>query len=389
MLNITVVGTGYVGLSNAVLFARQHNVVSLDIDPSRVSKINNRVSPIVDEYIEKILSEKYLNLSATLDKDQAYKDADYIIIATPTNYDSETNYFDTSSIESVIEDILPVNSQAIIIIKSTIPVGYTLQLIAKYNSNQIVFCPEFLREGKALYDNLYPSRIIIGEKSVRAEKIANLYLNATIDKNAPTLCIDSTEAEAVKLFSNTYLAMRVAYFNELDTYCAMHNLNALDIVQGVSLDPRIGQHYNNPSFGYGGYCLPKDTKQLLANYKNVPQNLIQAVIHSNTTRKQFIVKAILKKRPNVVGVYRLTMKAGSDNFRDSAIQDIIRELEEYNIKIIIFEPTLSSKKFQNYELLNDLSKFLETSDIILANRMHSDLDAYSNKLYTRDLFGKD
>lgn len=389
MLNITVVGTGYVGLSNAVLFARQHNVVSLDIDPARVSKINNRVSPIVDEYIENILSEKHLNLTATLDKDQAYKDADYIIIATPTNYDSETNYFDTTSIESVIEDVLLVNSQAIIIIKSTIPVGYTSQLIAKYNSNQIIFCPEFLREGKALYDNLYPSRIIIGEKSVRAEKIANLYLNATVDKNAPTLCIESTEAEAVKLFSNTYLAMRVAYFNELDTYCAMHNLNALDIVQGVSLDPRIGQHYNNPSFGYGGYCLPKDTKQLLANYKNVPQNLIQAVIHSNTTRKQFIVKEILKKRPNVIGVYRLTMKAGSDNFRDSAIQDIIRELEEYNIKIIIFEPTLSSERFQHYELLNDLSEFLETSDIILANRMHSDLDAYSNKLYTRDLFGKD
>lgn len=388
MLNITVVGTGYVGLSNAVLFARQHNVVSLDIDPARVSKINNRVSPIVDEYIENILSEKYLNLSATLDKDQAYKDADYIIIATPTNYDSETNYFDTSSIESVIEDILPVNSQAIIIIKSTIPVGYTSQLIAKYNSNQIIFCPEFLREGKALYDNLYPSRIIIGEKSVRAEKIANLYLNATIDKSAPTLCIESTEAEAVKLFSNTYLAMRVAYFNELDTYCAMHNLNALDIVQGVSLDPRIGQHYNNPSFGYGGYCLPKDTKQLLANYKNVPQNLIQAVIHSNTTRKQFIVKEILKKRPNVVGVYRLTMKAGSDNFRDSAIQDIIRELEEYNVKIVIFEPTLNVDYFEGYTINNDLKLFLSLSDVILANRLHADLSVAKEKVYTRDLFGE-
>lgn len=389
MLNITVVGTGYVGLSNAVLFARQHNVVSLDIDPLRVEKITNRISPIADEYIEKMLSENNLSLTATLNKGQAYKDADYIILATPTNYDSETNYFDTSSIESVIEEILPINPQAIIIIKSTIPVGYTAQLIAKYNSSQIIFCPEFLREGKALYDNLYPSRIIIGEKSARAEKIAHLYLDATIEKNAPTLCIDSTEAEAVKLFSNTYLAMRVAYFNELDTYCATHNLNALDIVNGVGLDPRIGQHYNNPSFGYGGYCLPKDTKQLLANYKNVPQNLIQAVIHSNTTRKQFIVKEILKKRPNVVGVYRLTMKAGSDNFRDSAIQDIIHELEEYNIKIVIYEPTLSSKTFGSYELLNELSGFLETSDVILANRMHSDLDAYSDKLYTRDLFGKD
>ncbi len=389
MLSITVVGTGYVGLSNAVLFARQHNVISLDINENRVTLINQKISPIADDYIEKIFEEDNLNLKATLDKVQAYEQADYIIIATPTNYDSETNYFDTSSIESVIAEILPLNNTATIIIKSTIPVGYTTQVKAKFKTEQIIFVPEFLREGKALYDNLYPSRIIVGEKSERAEKIAQLYLNASVEKNAPTLCMNSTEAEAVKLFSNTYLAMRVAYFNELDTYCAKHGLSSLDIIQGVSLDPRIGQHYNNPSFGYGGYCLPKDTKQLLANYKNVPQNLIQAVIHSNTTRKQFIVKEILKKRPNVIGVYRLTMKAGSDNFRDSAIQDIIRELEEYNIKIIIFEPTLSSERFQHYELLNDLSEFLETSDIILANRMHSDLDAYSNKLYTRDLFGKD
>ena len=339
MLKITVVGTGYVGLSNAVLFAGEHDVTSLDINAQRVDMINHRQSPIVDEYIEKAFTESTLNLTATLDAEKAYKDADYIIVATPTNYDSETNYFDTSSIESVIEQILLINSTATIIIKSTIPVGYTAELKGRFESNQIVFCPEFLREGKALYDNLYPSRIIVGEKSERAEQIATLYLNATVEKNAPTLCMHSTEAEAVKLFSNTYLAMRVAYFNELDTYCAKHGLDSFDIVRGVGLDPRIGQHYNNPSFGYGGYCLPKDTKQLLANYKDVPQDLIQAIIHSNKTRKQFIVKEILKKRPNVVGIYRLTMKSGSDNFRDSAIQDIMHELREYNVQVVIYEPT--------------------------------------------------
>lgn len=387
-MKITVVGTGYVGLSNAVLFARQHNVTSLDINEKRIELINQQISPIADEFIEKAFREENLNLTATLDHLQAYEQADYIIIATPTDYDSETNYFDTSSIESVISEILPINNIATIIIKSTIPVGYTAQVKSKFKTDQIVFVPEFLREGKALYDNLYPSRIIVGEKSERAEKIAQLYLNATIEQNAATLCMDATEAEAVKLFSNTYLAMRVAYFNELDTYCAKHSLSSLDIIRGVSLDPRIGHSYNNPSFGYGGYCLPKDTKQLLANYKDVPQNLIQAIIHSNETRKQFIVKEILKKRPNIVGIYRLTMKAGSDNFRDSAIQDIMHELKEYNIKIQIYEPTLHQEKFENYCLKKNLKEFLTSSDVILANRMNSDLKAESYKVYTRDLFGE-
>ena len=388
MLNITVVGTGYVGLSNAVLFARQHKVTSLDIDENRVTLINQKISPIADDYIERAFEEDNLNLKATLDKVQAYEQADYIIIATPTNYDSETNYFDTSSIDSVIAEILPLNNTATIIVKSTIPVGYTAQVKAKFKTEQIVFVPEFLREGKALFDNLYPSRIIVGEKSERGEAITQLYLNATIECNAPTLCMDATEAEAVKLFSNTYLAMRVAYFNELDTYCTKHELSSLDIIQGVSLDPRIGQHYNNPSFGYGGYCLPKDTKQLLANYKDVPQNLIQAIIQSNQTRKKFIVKEILKKRPNVVGIYRLTMKAGSDNFRDSAIQDILRELEEYNIQVQIYEPTLNQEIFENYTVKNDLTEFLSSSDVILANRMSDDLKREPDKVYTRDLFGE-
>ena len=387
-MNITVVGTGYVGLSNAVLFARQHTVTSLDIDAKRVELINQRFSPIADDYIEKTLKDSELKLTATLNKEAAYKNADYIIIATPTNYDSDTNSFDTSSIESVIADILPINTTAPIIIKSTIPVGYTAQIKAKFQTEQIIFSPEFLREGKALYDNLYPSRVIVGEKSERAEQIATLYLNATVEKNAPTLCMHSTEAEAVKLFSNTYLAMRVAYFNELDTYCAKHGLDSFDIVRGVGLDPRIGQHYNNPSFGYGGYCLPKDTKQLLANYKDVPQDLIQAIIHSNKTRKQFIVKEILKKRPSVVGIYRLTMKSGSDNFRDSAIQDIMHELKEYNIDVIVYEPTLKTKEFEGYALHSELTEFLFKSDIILANRMHVDLEAVKAKVYTRDLFGE-
>lgn len=386
MHKITIVGTGYVGLSNAVLFATGHHVISLDIDQIRVEKINQKISPIADEYIEKYLQQD-LNLIATTDKQLAYKDADYIIIATPTNYDSDTNSFDTSSIESVISDILQINASAPIIIKSTIPVGYTAQIKAKFQTEQIIFSPEFLREGRALYDNLYPSRIIVGEKSARGEAIAQLYLNATVEKNAPTLCMESTEAEAVKLFSNTYLAMRVAYFNELDTYCAKHGLESFDIVRGVGLDPRIGQHYNNPSFGYGGYCLPKDTKQLLANYKDVPQNLIQAIIQSNKTRKKFIVKEILKKRPNIVGVYRLTMKSGSDNFRDSAIQDIMRELKEYNIEVVVYEPTLKTTQFEGYTLYSELTEFLSKSDVILANRMHIDLEIVKAKVYTRDLFG--
>ena len=387
MHKITVVGTGYVGLSNAVLLARQHEVISLDIDEARVALLNKHQSPIVDSYIEEFL-QKPLNLIATTDRQYAYAQAEYIIIATPTNYDSESNSFDTSSIESVIEDILALNSQAVIIIKSTIPVGYTERIQQQFRTDRIVFCPEFLREGKALYDNLYPSRIIVGEDSARGQRIAALYLEATEEKTAATLCMPSTEAEAVKLFSNTYLAMRVAYFNELDTYCAKHHLNAKDIIQGIGLDPRIGQHYNNPSFGYGGYCLPKDTKQLLANYKDVPQNLIQAIIHSNKTRKQFIVKEILKKRPEVVGIYRLTMKADSDNFRDSAIQDIISELEEYNIQIVIFEPTLQQSHFGRYKLVEDFKKFSILSDTILANRLSDELRPLQHKVYTRDLFGE-
>lgn len=387
-MNITVVGTGYVGLSNAVLFAKEHQVTSLDINSSRIDLINQKKSPIADDYIEQALSKQELNLTATLNAKQAYNDADYIIVATPTNYDAETNFFDTSSIESVIAQILPINTTATIIIKSTIPVGYTAQLKDKFKTNQIVFAPEFLREGKALYDNLHPSRIIVGEISQRGEAIGQLYLDATIEKNAPIRCMGSTEAEAVKLFSNTYLAMRVAYFNELDTYCEKNNLNSLDIIQGVSLDPRVGNHYNNPSFGYGGYCLPKDTKQLLANYKGVPQNLIQAIIHSNQTRKQFIVKEILKKRPNVVGVYRLTMKTGSDNFRDSAIQDIMRELKEYKVEIIVYEPTLDVEHYEGHSVQNNLNEFLNTSDVILANRMNDDLKYVQFKLYTRDIFGE-
>lgn len=386
-MNITVVGTGYVGLSNTVLFARNHKVTSLDVNINRINLINQRISPIADEYIEKSMREMDLNLNATLDKELTYKDADHIIIATPTNYDTETNYFDTSSIESVIADIFKIHTQVPIIIKSMIPVGYTSKIKQKLNTEQMVFSPEFLREGKALYDNLYPSRIIVGEKSGRAEIIAQLYLNATAEKKAQTLCMNSTEAEAVKLFSNTYLAMRVAYFNELDTYYAKHNLNSYDIVSGVSLDLRIGNHYNSPSFGYGGYCLPKDTKQLLANYKNVPQNLIQAIIHSNKTRKQFVVKEIVKKRPSVVGIYHLTMKVGSDNFLDSAIQDIMCELTEYNINVVIYESNLSTETFKNYILCNDLSEFLNVSDVILANRMHEDLEVVKDKFYTRDLFG--
>ena len=385
---ICVVGTGYVGLSNAVLFARDHYVTSLDINAQRVEMINQRQSPIADEYIEKTFSDSTLQLSATLDPLVAYQDADYIIVATPTNYDAETNYFDTSSIENVVAKILPINSMATIIIKSTIPVGYTAQLKEKFKTNQIVFVPEFLREGKALYDNLYPSRIIVGEKSERGEAIAQLYLDATIEKNAPIRCMDSTEAEAVKLFSNTYLAMRVAYFNELDTYCAKHDLNSFDIISGVSLDSRIGNHYNNPSFGYGGYCLPKDTKQLLSNYKDVPQNLIQAIIHSNQTRKQFIIQQIIDKKPKIVGIYRLTMKAGSDNFRDSAIQDIMGELIKNNIYVHIYEPTIEKQCFEIYPVEKKLDIFLKKSDLILANRMSDDLSTVIDKVYTRDVFNE-
>ena len=386
---ICVVGTGYVGLSNAVLFARDHYVTSLDINAQRVEMINQRQSPIADEYIEKTFSDSTLQLSATLDPLVAYQDADYIIVATPTNYDAETNYFDTSSIENVVAKILPINSMATIIIKSTIPVGYTAQLKEKFKTNQIVFVPEFLREGKALYDNLYPSRIIVGEKSERGEAIAQLYLDATIEKNAPIRCMDSTEAEAVKLFSNTYLAMRVAYFNELDTYCAKHDLNSFDIISGVSLDSRIGNHYNNPSFGYGGYCLPKDTKQLLSNYKDVPQNLIQAIIHSNQTRKQFIIQQIIDKKPKIVGIYRLAMKSNSDNFRSSAINDVMKKIQEKNIKVVLYEPTINEQNFNNIEIVKNLDTFKSLSDIIIANRLNNEIKDVEYKIYTRDLFSRD
>ena len=386
MLKLTVVGTGYVGLSNAMLFSQHHQVVALDIDENRVNLLKQKKSPIQDQLIEEYLL-KDINFKATLDKSEAYKDADYIIIATPTNYDEKTNYFDTSSIEQVLNDLNLLETSAVTIIKSTIPVGFTKKVQTLFPNLKIVFSPEFLREGKALFDNLYPSRIVVGDKSEVGQKIAELFKSASLKPEVDIALMDSTEAEAVKLFSNTYLAMRVAYFNELDSYCALRGLNSKDIIQAVGLDPRIGTHYNNPSFGYGGYCLPKDTKQLLANYQDVPQSLISAIIQSNTTRKDFIADEILKREPRVVGIYRLVMKAGSDNFRQSAIQGIMKRLKAKGIEVIIFEPNLAQDDFYNSKVLKDFTEFKRRADVIVANRMVSDLDDVLDKVFTRDLFG--
>lgn len=389
-MKIAIAGTGYVGLSLATLLSQKNEVIALDIIHEKVEMINNRISPIKDEYIEKYFKEKELNLKATLDYKEALKDAEYVIISTPTNYDEEKNYFDTSSVEDIIKKVIEVgNKNTTMVVKSTIPVGFIKNVKEKYNIDNIFFSPEFLREGKALYDNLYPSRIIVGEKSKRAEIFAKLLLDSAEKKEVNVLYMNSTEAEAVKLFANTYLALRVAYFNELDTYAEMKGLNAKDIIDGVCLDPRIGNHYNNPSFGYGGYCLPKDTKQLLANYKDVPQNLIQAIVTANSTRKEFITEEVLNKKPEVVGIYRLTMKSGSDNFRSSAIQDIIKNLRANNIKVIIYEPTLNKEEFDGFKVVNDINEFKNTSSIILANRQEELLNDVKEKVYTRDLYARD
>ena len=388
-MKIAVAGTGYVGLSLATLLSVKNEVVALDVIPEKVEKINNRISPIQDEYIEKYFKEKNLNLKATLDYKEAFTGAKFIIISTPTNYDSEQNYFDTSSVEDIIKKVISMNIDTTMVVKSTIPVGFIESIKKKYNIDNIMFSPEFLREGKALYDNLYPSRIIVGEKSKRAEEFANLLKESCLKEDVVIKYMNSTEAEAVKLFANTYLALRVAYFNELDTYAELKGLNTKDIIDGVCLDPRIGDHYNNPSFGFGGYCLPKDTKQLKANYKDVPENIISAIVESNRTRKDHIANMIIKRNPKVVGIYRLTMKSGSDNFRASAIQGVMKRIKGKGIEVIVYEPTLKEDNFFNSKVVNDLNEFKKLSDVIIVNRIDDNIKDVENKIYTRDIFVRD